>query len=257
MAVDFLAHLRADSERFAEVLAGCDPGLPVPSCGEWTAADLLWHLGEVQCSWGTIVQDRLTEWEQYTEPTRPETYPELLAFFAESSTRLIDALATSPDDAHCWTWYAPNQTVGFVRRRQAHEAAIHRLDAELACGAVTTIDADLASDGVAEAIECMFGGAPEWASTQQDGPVGRLTCTDTGGTWLVQIGHWSGVGPKSGTAYVDELVLLPVDEGPVAFAVSGAARDLDAWIWNRPTWEPVAVSGDTEELLELIHAGVQ
>jgi uncharacterized protein (TIGR03083 family) len=257
MAVDYLAHLRADSERFAEVMAGCNPDAPVPTCEGWTAADLVWHLGEVQHSWGTIVHDRLTAWEQYTEPERPGSYDELLDFFRSSSALLVDSLDTTDDDVHVWTWYEPLQMVGFVRRRQAHEAVIHRLDAEVTASTVTDIDAGLATDGVLEAIEWMFGDSPAWATTQQDGPVGRITATDTGASWLVQIGHWSGVGPKSGNAYVDELVLYKLDIGTPSFEVRGAARDLDAWIWNRPTWEPVQLSGDTEELLELVHAGVQ
>ena len=59
--MDYLAHLRADSERFAQALNTCDPTTPVPSCPDWTASDLLWHLGEVQLFWGTIVAERLSD----------------------------------------------------------------------------------------------------------------------------------------------------------------------------------------------------
>ena len=50
-----------------------------------------------------------------------------------------------------WSW-ANDQTAGFSYRRQAHEALIHRLDAELAGGERTAIDARLAADGVGEVL---------------------------------------------------------------------------------------------------------
>ena len=58
---DFLADLAAESQRFAEVMAGVDPSAPVPSCPDWTAADLLWHLTEVQMFWATMVRERLLD----------------------------------------------------------------------------------------------------------------------------------------------------------------------------------------------------
>src|SRR5690606_42076637 len=33
--------------RFVEVTRGADPTTPVPTCGDWTLADLLRHAGEV------------------------------------------------------------------------------------------------------------------------------------------------------------------------------------------------------------------
>jgi hypothetical protein len=45
---DYLHHLRADSRRFREVLAACDPAARVPGCPDWDAGDLLWHLAGVQ-----------------------------------------------------------------------------------------------------------------------------------------------------------------------------------------------------------------
>ena len=257
MAIDYLAHLRADSARFAEVLAECNPAEPVPTCAGWTAADLLWHLGEVQHSWGTIVRDGLSDWDQYVQPARPDGFRALLAFFHDASRTLVEAFETTSDDVAVWTWFEPDQSVGFVRRRQAHEALIHRLDAELTAGTVTGLDAELATDGVLEAVECMFGGAPSWATSTKDGPVGRLATTDTGATWLVQVGHWSGVGPRDGAVYVDEVTLFLVDHGEPTFELRGSAGDLDAWIWNRPALAEVTRNGEMADFEALVHAGVQ
>ena len=70
------------------------------------------------------------------KPDRPEDYGALLALFDDASRGLLGALATTPDSTAVWTW-AEDQTVGFIRRRQAHEALIHRLDAELVVGELT------------------------------------------------------------------------------------------------------------------------
>ena len=257
MSLDYLAFLRAESARFAEVLADVDPGAGVPSCPEWTAADLLWHLGEVQHFWGTIVRDRLTDTDSYEEPVRPDAHPALVDFFAASSTVLIDALASTGDDVGVWTWLDADHSVGFVRRRQAHEALIHRLDAELTAGDVTELDAGLATDGVLEAIEWFFGGAPAWATTTADGPIGRLATTDTGASWRVQVGQWSGTSPNTQRTYADEPLLLLVDAGEPSFEVSGTAGDLDAWMWNRPTQGEIRRAGDPSAFEAVIRQGVQ
>jgi uncharacterized protein (TIGR03083 family) len=259
MPTDFLAHLRSDSERFAQVLAATDPAAAVPTCPDWSAADLLWHLGEVQLFWGTIVGGRLRDPDQaeQAKPERPVDYDALLAFFLASSGTLIDALAATPDDTVVWTWFPSDQSVGFVRRRQAHEALIHRLDAELTAGTVSEIDADLATDGVQEVLDWMYGGVPEWATQTDSGPVGRLATTDTGASWLVRLGTWSGTSPNTGNTYTDEGALTVVESGEPSFEVTGTARDLDAWLWNRATPTDVHLDGDTAAFAELIRSGVQ
>jgi hypothetical protein len=59
MAPDLLAAVRSESDRFAGALAAADPTAPVPCCPDWTAADLTWHLTEVQLLWATVVRERL------------------------------------------------------------------------------------------------------------------------------------------------------------------------------------------------------
>jgi uncharacterized protein (TIGR03083 family) len=239
------------------VLAATDPDARVPSCPDWSAADLLWHLGEVQHFWGTVVGDRLAAPDTYEEPVWPEGYAALRAFFDASNAKLVDALAGTADNVAVWTWLDTDHSVGFVRRRQAHEALIHRLDAELTAGVVTELDAGLATDGVHEAIEWMFGGAPGWASSTPDGPVGRLSTTDTDTSWLVQVGHWSGTSPNTGKTYTDEQMLFLVDAGEPSFELTGTAADLDAWIWNRPPRSEISRTGDTPALEAVIMSGLQ
>ncbi len=48
--------------------------------------------------------------------------------------------------------WADDKTAGYIARRQAHEALVHRLDAELTVGDRTPLDPRLAADGVDEAL---------------------------------------------------------------------------------------------------------
>ena len=56
--LDYLGHLARESARFAHAVSMAAPDAPVPPCPAWNADDLLWHLGEVQWFWGTIVRQR-------------------------------------------------------------------------------------------------------------------------------------------------------------------------------------------------------
>jgi uncharacterized protein (TIGR03083 family) len=245
--IDFLAHLTSESARFAQAISEAQPEALVPSCPDWTADDLLWHLGEVQWFWGTVVREGLTgEQAEALKPPRPGDRAALAAFYQRASRDLGEALAAAAPDSPAWTW-APDQTVGFIRRRQAHEALIHRVDAELTAGNRTPMDPGLSADGVDEALRVMYGGVPDWGTfTPDPGRTVRLGASDTGDTWLVTVGRFTGTDPADGTRY-DEPDIHAADSdpgGPAAAEVRGTAADLDCWLWHRPAFTPVTLSGD-------------
>jgi uncharacterized protein (TIGR03083 family) len=259
MALDYLGFIGSESARFAAALADADPGTPVPSCPEWTAADLLWHLAEVQLFWGAIVRDRLADPEvaEAGKPERPDDYAALHALFADASGGLVDALEHTPSDTQIWTWVTEQNTVAFVHRRQAHEALVHRFDAELTAGlAAGAVDAGLATDGVLEVLQWMYR-IPTWAAERVHGPCGRIEATDTATQWLVQVGSWSGQSPNTGNDYAGEKYLVIADSGDPAFTLTGTARDLDAWLWNRPAVGAVDLSGDADEFRAVLREGIQ
>src|SRR5689334_22834671 len=156
----YLDHIRAESRRFHDVLADCDPAAPVPSCPEWTATDLLWHLVCVQDWWSWCIENRpkSPHTDGYEEPERPASYGDMLEQHAATFGRLVSALEQADPKEEAYTWKDDEQTVGFTYRRQAHEALIHRVDAELAAGVeIAEIDARLAADGVDEVLAVMYG----------------------------------------------------------------------------------------------------
>ncbi|HLN76040.1 MAG TPA: maleylpyruvate isomerase family mycothiol-dependent enzyme [Nocardioidaceae bacterium] len=255
MTLDYLAHLREESARFVAVLREAPADGQVPTCPDWQPDDLLWHLGEVQWFWGAIVNDRVTDPESLEHPDRPPSREELLAFFEESTKALQSALAETDPAEHRWTW-SDDQTVGFIRRRQAHEALIHRVDAELTADLERApMDPALASDGVDEALRVMFAGCPPWGRLELDDTANlRVRATDTGASWRVTLGRFSGTSPK-GKTYTDEpdIEVAATDTGEdVQATVEGNASDLDCWLWGRPTVEALHRSGD-----ESVHARFQ
>jgi uncharacterized protein (TIGR03083 family) len=251
--LDFLDHLARESVRFAAALRGAPPDTRVPTCPDWDADDLIWHLAEVQWFWGTIAREKVTETERANEldhPDRPDNRAGLVTFYDQASRDLGKALASAPPETPAWTW-SEDQSVGFIRRRQAHEALIHRIDAELTAGERTDMDPALSLDGVDEVLRVMYGGAPPWGQfTPANASTVRVRTTDTGDSWLLTLGQFVGIDPDDGSA-VDEpdLRVAATDSGgPAAAELTGSAADLDCWLWHRPTVGEVERTGDSDVL---------
>jgi uncharacterized protein (TIGR03083 family) len=244
--LDYIAAVRSESARFLELVRGAPGDAEVPSCPGWTVADLTWHLAEVQHFWGAVVADLLDTPESVVEPDRPNE-ADLPAFFGERSQRLVEVLESRHPADGCWSWHDAGHSVGWVRRRQAHEALIHRIDAELAAGTVYRIDAELAADGVDEVIRVMMDldNLPEWAVYEPDGATAVVELDDGAAAWVLDLGRFKGASPRSGTAYDDAVVCLS-DDAPAepTATVRGSAADLDLWLWGRAPLDPITVVGD-------------
>lgn len=243
---DYVGHLREDSARFRAVLAGCDPDARVPGCPDWTAADLLWHLAEVHQFWARVIRERpAAPGEDWVEPERPASYDALLVAFDEHSAALAATLEAADPAEPAWSW-SEEQTVGFTFRRQAHEALIHRLDAEQTAGEVTPLDPELAADGGEEALAVMFGGTPPWGAFTGLPLHVRVDLTDRDESVWVQIGHFTGTDPESGAHHdgIDDISVVPDPGGEPDVVVDGPAGAVDAWLWRRGDDREIRVAGD-------------
>jgi uncharacterized protein (TIGR03083 family) len=228
--MDFLAAIRRDSARFAELAASADPSRPVPSCPAWTVADLVWHLGEVQWFWATDVALGATSPDQVeaAKPARPANFADLVAWGREQTAFLLRVLESTPDDRRVWTWALDDgdHNVGFVRRHQVQEAALHRWDLDLAVtGAPQPIDAATAADSIDEvlAITLPWGLGPD---KPLPGTV-HLHATDADGEWL--IARDGGVERVHANGDV---------------ALQGTASDLLLALYRRAPLESLEVLGD-------------
>lgn len=216
---------------------------PVPTCGDWTLGDLLWHLAEVQDFWVFVVANRPNGPDSYVRPDRPPD-GELADMLVDRCTGLLEELAGSDPADTAWSWSA-DQTVGFTLRRQTHEALIHHVDGLLAVGEpVPDVDPTDAADGVDELVGVMLTGIPEWADFEPATETLRVVTTDVPGTWSLIFGRMTGTSPTSGTDYdIDATELIDELDAP-STTISGCALDLDLWLWGRRDASALTVAGD-------------
>ena len=251
----YLDLLASESRRFREVLADCDSRTPVPGCPGWDAADLAWHLTRVQAFWAWIVDHRPERPTDRVAPERPSAYDDLLTAFDQHTAALQAALADADPADQAWTW-AEDQSVGFVLRRQALEALVHRIDAEQTAGTTSPLDVRLAADGVDEVLDVMVGAAPEWASFSPLPHHLRLDITDADASVWVQLGRVAGTDPDD-THHDDDGLLVVTDPGVEPDAViSGEAAPLLTRLWRRGDGAEIHLAGDlaiVDRFRQVIH----
>jgi uncharacterized protein (TIGR03083 family) len=247
----------------------------VPSCPEWTVRELVRHVGRVHRWAGAFVRDKLTEemlpeQEQVIWGTMPED-ADLLEWFQLGHSGLVTALREATDDLACWSFLPAPTPRAFWARRQAHETAIHRIDAQLALNRANTgqantgqadtgqadtgqadtgqadtgradsgtadpVSPEFADDGVDELLTCFYGRP----NRVRSGTVRTLAVSaqDTGGAWLVRF-LADGARGERVTAVPDADCRL-----------TGDANDLYLVLWNRASLDKVDVAGD-RSLLDL------
>ena len=244
-SVDYAGVIEQESAMTADALARAALTAQVPSCPDWSAADLAYHLGEVQDFWSQIVGNAPSGPDDADETER-RADDELVPFLRTRTQALLAALAAhDPADA-CWSWSSTGGTVGWVLRRQAHEALVHRVDAEQTAGLpVTDPGTTLAADGVDEMLGVMVSGLPAWATFTPDGQRVRLHATDAGREWVMAFGRFRGTSPTSGTEYDEECAeLVGAGDQDVSATVSGPAWELELWLWGRGSADGLERDGD-------------
>jgi uncharacterized protein (TIGR03083 family) len=231
VAMDRLAIIDAEARRFADVLSAVEPARGCPTCPDWAASDLLWHLTDVHFFWAGILERRIENPAdlpavERAKPERPAAHAELLRLREQATAALLRELAGRDDAEPCWSWWPPDQTVGFTRRMQTYEATMHRVDAELTAGCtVSPISAEVSAGAVDHAVDAMWGWMPEGASYRADAVL-EFIATDTRQTWLVEVGAWTGTdvsGPRA----------VRATAGVPTATVRGSAEDLALWAWTR------------------------
>ena len=246
----FLECLTADAGRLRAVVAGHGLAARVPTCPDWTVTDLVRHVGAVYLHKVACMRDN----------ARPDPWPpagmesaEPLGLFDRGWAELSGELTQRKPAEPAFSWYTPDQTVGFWGRRMAHETVIHRVDAELAAGeSIAPIPADLAADGIDEVLTTFLS----WGSQVYPEEFGDLLTRCTGESVLIATGgaqwlvHLDPTGVRVGPG---------ADGQPVA-QVSGDAAAVLLWLWRRAGDDAIRVDGDTaavDTLRELLGAATQ
>ena len=232
-AVGREARLLADAAK----LGGLDAD--VPSCPDWDMGALLSHLSMIHLwaaghvaelrpgSWGSLI-DLADFW-----PGLAVFWPDddrLVDWYLETNANLVRTLESAPLDVERWTFNLAPSPLAMWARRQAHETAIHRYDAENAAGISTQFDPTLASDGIDELLVCM---APRYEGFPKTRTM-AVHATDTDDRWHL-------------TITPDELITVRSNE-PAEMTLSGNASDLYLAVWNRGDDSNVTVTGDHDIL---------
>jgi uncharacterized protein (TIGR03083 family) len=239
---EHLDELRRQGELMAGAADRAGLATAVPSCPSWQVKDLLRHTGYID-RWAAR---HITECprEVIDGPSEAEilrggaTDPDLLDWFRTGHTALVETLTAADPAVDCATFMAAPSPLAFWARRQAHETAIHRADAERAAAVTPDYPAEFAADGIDELITG-FGARRKYQPQPQsqpqpqpqqhpgrsaDGGLLRVVTTDTADAWSIEIRH-DRLQPRREPG---------ADTAPGAgCTVSGPASGLYLYVWNR------------------------
>ncbi|GAA1777273.1 maleylpyruvate isomerase N-terminal domain-containing protein [Luedemannella helvata] len=231
--------LDEDYTRLRKVAAGADLAARVPSCPDWTVAELVDHVAMVYLHKVACMKfGRPQEWPPETGGEEP------LPLLERAYGELAAEFATRAPSTSAYTWYEPDQTVGFWVRRMAQETVIHRVDAELGAGVpIAPIPADLALDGIDELLVAFVSyGSRAWAEDFADvlAPAAGTTVHIAAGerAWSVEIAA-DGVSVADASGGVGT---------GASTSIAGEPDDVLLWLWNRAGDGAVTTSGDPDAL---------
>lgn len=236
----FLDELDRHGRLLAAAADRAGAAAPVPGCPGWQVGDLVRHTGGVH-RWAAGIVAAASHQRPAGGSARhapPADLPdeELLPWYAAGLQGLLDTLRAAPAGLDCWTFLAAPTPKAFWARRQAHETAIHRLDAELAAGVTPTgVSAEFAADGLDE----LFG-----FLSQRHGRLRTdasrtilIGATDLDRAWLVT----TSTGPLVATDGTGR-------DGDADLTVRGPAAELYPLLWNRRDAAGLELDGDTRLL---------
>lgn len=194
----------------------------VPACPGWTLEQLFGHLGSIE-RWAAAV----VRGGKYIEEPAPPAKGAAL-WFLEGAAPFLETMAAIDPAAPCWNFGPPPRTAGFWLRRQAHEHAIHLVDACQASGlAAPDLNADFMLDGVEEVL-ALF--------TPRQLRLERMQQPDRAVTFhIAGVNNWT-VGP-----------------GPAAASITATLPEMYLGLWGRSNLENTAtIEGDAALALQVL-----
>lgn len=227
---EHIAALEEHGEELASAAGKAGLEVKVPTCPGWTVRRLVEHLGKIHRWAATYVREGRDAYGGGSPRMATAPVDGLLDWFVDGHSALVAALRAAPAGLDCWSFLPAPSPLAFWARRQAHETAIHRADAESALGAVPSFDARFAADGIDELL-CAFysrGGGFLVA----DPPRSLLVVADdVGRSWHVAI-------------HPDRREVTVGAELPADCTLQGSASQLYLTLWNRPPRPEPELSGD-------------
>jgi uncharacterized protein (TIGR03083 family) len=232
---EHIAALRREGELMARALERAPEwDAPVPTCPGWTVRELAHHVGRVH-RWAALVvrEARAAEPEGEAEIWGPMPADEdAVAWFRAGLAAVVETLERAPADLDCWAFLSASSPRAFWARRQAHETAIHRADAQAAVGDIDGVGTAFAVDGIDELL-LGFYARPRNRARSDVARALSVTAEDAAASWIIQFGP-EGARP----------VRTRGQETNVEAEVRGSASDLYLALWNRRPLEALRTAGD-------------
>jgi len=245
----WLGALRTEAPAFRVAVVDAELTTPVPSCPEWTVADLVTHMGLHYQYVAGLTPRGVTDppVPRLRDLPAPPPGTDLIAWWDEQYQQAITVLDSLDPELPAWNWAPQAKRVAFWHRRSAHETAIHRWDAQFATINAEPIEPKLAADGITEVLDTWLPAGQRKGPTDVGGVI-RLSATDVDHDWLVRL------RPGGGVALLDTDTLLDSDEHRARAAVRGSASDLLLVLYGRIDADLLDLVGD-ERLLEALRTG--
>lgn len=186
----------------------------VPACPGWSLEQLFGHLGSIE-RWAASVVSQGT----FVEETAPPAV-DAAAWFLDGTAPFLGTMTALDPGKDCWNFGPPPRKAGFWLRRQAHEHAIHLIDACQALDLeIPALGEDFMLDGVDEVL-AMF--------TPRQLRLERMPIPDHGVIFQVPGATGWTVGPN-----------------PAVASVTAPLRGMYMGLWGRANLEEVAlIEGD-------------
>lgn len=215
-------------------------------CPDWNMRDLVRHVSEIHLWAAARVAKRADNLWPEDISEHVESWPDLAVFwpdddaligwYLETNANLVSVLESAPPDLDCPTFLPAPSPLAMWARRQAHETAVHRFDAQDAIGAAEAFEPAFAADGL---DELLVGFAPRRNKFPVEETQHMVVHTqDTDDSWHL-------------TMQPDGITTVRGD-GPADLTLTGDASDLYLALWNRAPDSTVSVSGKAE-LLDAWH----
>ncbi|MFK4104752.1 maleylpyruvate isomerase family mycothiol-dependent enzyme [Streptomyces sp. NPDC019531] len=226
---EFIEILEREGELLASAAEQAGTDAKVPTCPDWQVRDLLRHTGAVHRWAASFVAEQQTSFHPFNDAPALDG-EELLTWFRTGHRRLVDTLASAAPDVQCWHFLPAPSPLAFWARRQAHETAVHRFDAEAARGGTPDeLGRHFAADGIDELLRG-FHARTKSRVRSAEPRVLRVRTTDAdGAVWTVRLTE-----DPPATEYGDA--------GTADCEVSGPAARLYLALWNRVPFP--SVTGD-------------
>ena len=235
----YLDSVRDNARKFVEAARQAGIDAPVPTCPDWTVADLARHQGRVFHWMSDMVETKAQEYvDRRPFEEEAEGADDPLAFVEGGAEHALAVLGAADPDTPVWNWFDGGPgPARFWYRRMAHETVVHRADAESAAagrpGTSHVEPAELAADGIDEFLDFLTlrarGGRPPGLSGSY-----HFHTTDVPGEWVV--------------VFDGDDVIVRREHAKADVAVRGPASDLELFLYSRRGADGLDTFGDPAAL---------